>query len=82
MKRVVIHWLDIHTSIGWEDAKDSKLAPAECQSIGFVIADTPGFVTLASTVGCSGPEDVEVNNRICIPRGCIVRIERLGQGRR
>lgn len=77
MKRVVIHWLDIHTDHGWEAVdKAVNLTPAECQTIGFIVGETPDYIVVSATYS-KADEIEETNSRTSIPKGCIVRTEEL-----
>lgn len=73
---VCVQWDDIVTFSGWED-KDTVVAtePHRCTSYGFQTKLTKKFLTLAATKGVNG--NIEYNQLISIPLGCIESIKKL-----
>lgn len=70
---VLVTWDDIVTDGGWEKQGATESVPHQCRSVGWVVTWGARHVVLAGTLGVGDkPEDVETNNRIAIPRGCIV----------
>ena len=75
-----LSWLDIHTQDGWTTEK--YLDAARCFTVGYLIDETNDFYIIAATVGYDS-EDIdshEYNQRICIPKGCVVLREELCTG--
>lgn len=70
-------WHDIVTDVGWSSAKGEKLKPATCTTYGWALPDMAG-VRLSATIGDNEDgSDLEYNQHIYIPRGCIVSAERI-----
>ena len=78
-QRVTVHWRDINThNGGWEAIADARNASlADCQTTGYLIAETDDRVTIAANWGHDDSGNEEINLSTCIPRGCVVRIEKL-----
>lgn len=67
-----VTWHDIVTDVGWSSAKGEKLKPAECTTYGWALPDRSG-VRLSATRGDNKDgSDLEYNQHIYIPIGCIV----------
>lgn len=74
---IKLSWLDINTEIGWSNSQD--LEAARCQSVGWLLKETDDLYVIASTIG-HDLEDIENNQRIAIPKGCVVIKEYLCTG--
>jgi len=63
-----ITWVDSWGQIGWQSVGEYQvIETAHCVSIGWLIADEPGYVSLAQSMQGS-----MVNGSITIPKGAIV----------
>lgn len=72
LKVVRVLWRDIVTSHGWQE--DTKLDPASCETVGFLVGEDLDTLVVASTVGVD--EDHKEYNSLCaIPRGCVRSVE-------
>jgi hypothetical protein len=72
VKKVEIQWIDSKTSPNeWEylDGLES-LKPPLCQSVGFLIEDTPEYKTIVHTISTT-----QILGRITIPNRCIKKIK-------
>ncbi len=74
MKKVKIQWIDSKASANeWEYLDElESLLPVFCESVGYIIEDTPKYKTIAHTIS-----DNQVLGRITIPKACITKITKL-----
>ena len=74
-KLVLVEWRDSQASVAvWETREElDELRPLKCLSVGFVLEDIEGHLTLASTVN-----DYQVMGRLTIPREAITKVKPLG----
>jgi hypothetical protein len=75
MKLVQVDWLDAVTDdAGWKKISDVQTQrPPLCKSVGWILKETKGHVTIAATIhgdDCDGD--------VTIPRGMIRKIIELG----
>jgi len=77
---VKLSWLDINTQAGW--TSENNLDAARCFTVGYIIKETKDFYVLASTLGYDSEdtEHEEYNQRISIPKGCVILKETLCTG--
>ena len=69
---VEIVWRDTVSDSSWQDDGEIEAAhPVICQTVGYLVRETPGCVTLSHT-RCDDSGDYTT-----IPCGCIDRITRL-----
>ena len=73
MKPVIIKWVDITTELIWNDATP-KVKPLEFTSIGFLVEDRDEYVVFSDTDG-------EWGQHTAYPRGCILRMRELKDGK-
>lgn len=67
-----VTWHDIVTDRGWKSIGSEKLTPAKCTTYGWAIEASNKSVTLSATRGDNEDgSDVEYNQHIAIPIGCI-----------
>lgn len=59
---VLVRWIDANTDHGWVDRAEIKIEPHKVHSIGWVISQDKGQITLAAT-----KSDNFVNGTITIP---------------
>jgi hypothetical protein len=74
---VVVEWVDSTTpGPGWQTpATFDDYPPSRCRSAGWLVADTPGHVTVAAHVASfDNANGVDLQGVMCIPRGCVVSI--------
>lgn len=72
---VLIEWLDAYSAeSGWK-TEDVLVAqrPIKIKSVGYIAADDPMFITLASSIAADGDMDGDIT----IPRGMVVEIRDL-----
>jgi len=71
---VLVTWLDSWADTNSRKYQDEcgKMTPAHCQTVGFLLADRKGYITVAATLSQN-----QLLGRLTIPRGCIVKIEKL-----
>lgn len=72
LKRV--RWVDSATSAGWQVSKREIYVPVECETVGFVIAETPEYIAISATVADSFHDTTDV---MSIPKCAIRKIEKL-----
>jgi hypothetical protein len=69
---VLVNWLDSGGSEGWEHTEEAihgaATDPMECESVGWLLADTDKYVLLAP----SRKAEDEVMNALQIPRCAII----------
>lgn len=70
-----IEWWDSEANSGWEPLKDADKQEV-VQSVGYVMSEGKGFLTLALNIS---PSVQEVNCQITIPKVCIKRRVKLCQ---
>ena len=71
---MLVLWRDSSTSPGWKDgAKAVELRPLRCLSAGWVVGLDKESLLLYHTVS----EDGGTLDALAIPRGCIVKIEKV-----
>jgi hypothetical protein len=66
--RVFLEWLDIVADLHSEDA----IEPAEAQTCGWIETIGPKYVRIITS---RYTDDRKLADRICIPRGCVTKIE-------
>lgn len=59
-------WKDATASMGWKDFEHAEGIDT-CYSIGFVIADTPEYITIAGAIS----EEETCNATLSVPRGML-----------
>lgn len=73
---VYIEWRDAFAGYNWAPVEVAEQTePSPCNSVGFLIADEEGHITLANSVS----ED-DVNGFIVIPTGMITKRVQLRKG--
>lgn len=70
---VRVYWRDSATTEGWQRTAP-KNALGHIVSLGYVIENTPEYVTLSHSIEKSGP----FLSTLSIPKGVIVQVEKLG----
>jgi hypothetical protein len=70
---VRVRWIDSATAAGWVH-KTEAFEPVTVDSVGTLVRQTKLSITLASTIGNEGQSYLEA---LSIPRGCILKMERL-----
>ena len=75
MKFEYIKWKDIITDSAWRSKKELE-KPAVCHSAGILIDETKDFVRLSVGYSKDGGDEEWVGI-ISIPKGCIIKRERL-----
>ena len=76
---VYIEWLDSFGTWSWAPLELGQgVRPTKCMSVGFLIKDEEGFVTLATSFQ-TGDEEA-VNGTITIPTGAITYRTHLSSG--
>lgn len=74
-KFVDVTWIDANSGTGWQKMKDVPEGSV-CSTRGWLIKETPDWITVAATVG--SPDGVshepEFNQVITIPQGCITKL--------
>lgn len=66
---LLVDWIDItgNDEKPWMTLEEAQaFTPAPMTTVGFLIRETPDFLTLCSTLG-----QEEAGNLNCIPKGCI-----------
>ena len=84
MRLVVIHWEDSHSGRGWRklDEISEDCAPLKCRSVGWLIAERNGLVTIASSLSGEGQGLVVCGSGdISIPRKSIRKMVTLKDSR-
>lgn len=69
MKLTVIEWVDSFGGGHWFHKDEFKPQIAECVTVGIVLAETPEYVTVTSTI--SENEDEQLYAPMSIPKCCI-----------
>jgi hypothetical protein len=70
---VEIHWIDaISLGDDWTHEEDIDTRPAPSLAIGYLIAETPHTITIASLVN-----EAHYANGITIPKPCVIHINNL-----
>lgn len=76
MKRVEVTWVDSTTlAWGWQELTDylgSEAGPVEITTVGYLVGETPGYLTLVMAL-----HEDRGNVGFVIPRGCVRKIRRL-----
>ena len=74
MKVIRVEWADItgHDRPWWEPEDAGALRPAEITSIGVLVSESDGYITVAGSWEDDGALLGNVN---CIPRGAIRKME-------
>ena len=72
---VIIHWIDISSHDGaWMDLCEAQtFEPIEVQTCGWVVKETPEYVTVVSSLSPK-KDDAVAGSINAIPRGCIQSI--------
>mgnify|MGYP003662644038 CR=1 FL=1 len=75
-QRVCVLWLDITSKTEpWICLDEAvEMRPATMRTVGWIIEDTPDYITIASTIDTTDDLVGDVN---CIPRGVIVEIRHI-----
>lgn len=73
-----VTWDDIVTDVGWASAKGEKLKPAQCTTYGWASDVDRKGVRLSATLGDNlDGSDLEYNQHIFIPIGCVQSAEKV-----
>ncbi len=76
MRELRVEWIDSASCTGWLERPDvENFNPVKIVSCGFMVNETENSLVLAQSCG-DDPEQYE--NLISIPKGCIKRIEYIG----
>ncbi len=72
MKKVEIEWIDSKSAVNeWEYLDGLEpLKPPICQSVGYLIEETPEYKTIVHTISTS-----QILGRITIPKRCIKKVK-------
>ena len=73
MQPVIIKWVDITTELIWNDSTP-KVKPMEFTSIGFLVEERDEYVVVSDTDG-------EWGQHTAYPRGCIIEMRQLKDGK-
>lgn len=71
LKKVYVEWLDSARGYDWTLLSDVDFKPVECETIGWLIAETDTYITVGQTIGY---EPEQVCNTMTIPRCAITRM--------
>jgi hypothetical protein len=66
---VLVTWTDAQSHNNWQDTK-GPFPPAAARSLGFVIEDTPKYLSVAQSLA----DDGTLGDVLSIPRGMIQKI--------
>lgn len=75
----LIHWIDSSVHGGWHQSGDQSYAPMTCQTVGFLIHETLGAVTLALNIALD-ENALDVGEAVTIPKACILTRSALNMG--
>lgn len=77
MNRKLVHvtWADSASyDAGWKsNGKVADMVPSYIDSVGWVVAETDGHLTLGAHISDQG----HVTGEMCIPKGCILKRRRV-----
>ena len=76
LRIVSVNWLDAVANASWHEP---EAEPANCITVGFLVAETDLAIEVASTLGM-GDEGV-VNASMVIPKSMVVEINDVGEQR-
>lgn len=76
---VRVTWVDSCTVDKWTPLHDSDFEPIRCESVGFLVKDSEGFVAIAASIA-NGVEGGQACQVMCIPKAAVVRSEVLEAG--
>jgi len=77
---VMVTWDDAHGFTSrWQDVNSVKVERCRIRTVGWLVNQTQRSVTVAAAVGGLSTQDTDASGCMTIPRGCIVRIKRLGE---
>ena len=68
-----IKWYDSSTQSGWKKIDGIIINPLECESVGFLVQETPKAITLAISAADPNICDLPCHSTITIPKGCILK---------
>ena len=75
MDRVYLKWIDPAISSGWEPFdKYDKPQFIPCETLGFLVKETPEYLVIAFTIS-----DDCANGVLVLPRPALISLEHLGQ---
>lgn len=79
-RRVTVEWSDITGSSSWSRPEDIGKA-AKCITRGWLIKEDEQNYYIASTIGTTDNEPLEVSDCNTIPKGCVTNIKYEGSKR-
>ena len=79
-EKVIVVWQDINScNSAWNSEEDLKdLKPAICTTIGYLYEDNDNFIKTFATYSIDPlTDDMDVGDAIVIPKGVIIKMEKL-----
>jgi len=79
-EKVIVVWQDINScDSAWNNEEDLKdLKPAMCTTIGYLYEDNDNYIKTFATYSIDPlTEDMDVGDAIVIPKGVIIKMEKL-----
>ena len=79
-EKVIVVWQDINScNSAWNTEQDLKdLVPAMCTTIGYLYEDNDNYIKTFATYSIDPTtEELDVGDAIVIPRGVIIKMEKL-----
>ena len=79
-EKVIVVWQDINScNSAWNTEQDLKdLKPAMCTTIGYLYEDNDNYIKTFATYSIDPTtEELDVGDGIVIPRGVIIKMEKL-----
>ncbi len=77
--KVIVVWQDINScDDAWNTEEQLKdLKPAMCNTIGYLYEDNASYIKMFATYSMNDDDTIDVGDAIVIPRGVIIKMEKL-----
>jgi hypothetical protein len=77
--KVIVVWQDINScDDAWNTEEQLKeLKPAMCNTIGYLYEDNSNYIKMFATYSMNDDDTIDVGDAIVIPRGVIIKMEKL-----
>jgi len=77
--KVIVVWQDINScDDAWNTEEQLKeLKPAMCNTIGYLYEDNANYIKMFATYSMNDDDTIDVGDAIVIPRGVIIKMEKL-----
>ena len=79
-QKAIVMWEDINgCDSAWNDEDDLiSLKPAMCSTLGYIYEENANYIKLFATFSMNSDGTMDVGDAIVIPKGVVIKIDKLG----